>query len=298
MKKLFGLILICVLGQSSFAQMDPHNQDSIKNIEFQLEGLSNNILNGKDLDTRVTSCFYFIQTLKKALLVPQSFQYKFPLLKNKVLILEPEDSKFRFFTWNLLLDSGKMVYFGALQMNNDDSLILYGLYDSSDFVKEPEYDVLDHRHWMGALYYQIQPFKHKKKTHYMLFGYDGQDAKQNRKIIDVLWFDDEDKPHFGAEVFDIDGDLKVRLIFEYNDRAAMLCRYDEDEDIVVYSNLVPPNPMLAERKETYLPDGTYDYLEYEKGYWVRHEMVFKDAKDPGLYRDPENVKKPKKRKRR
>ena len=52
------------------AVMDSIYVDSIRNFEIQLEGLSNNIINGTDKVERITSCFYFVQTLKEALKVP------------------------------------------------------------------------------------------------------------------------------------------------------------------------------------------------------------------------------------
>jgi hypothetical protein len=260
--------------------IDSVNYDSIRNYEYQLEGLSYNIINSEDKTERITSCYYFIQTLKQALKVPQSFYYDFNSLKT-VSALRPDDEKFRIFTWNLLLDSGKYMYFGAIQMNNTDSLILYGLYDSSDYNRDIIYGQFDHRHWMGALYYQVHHYKWKRQDHYLMFGWDGQDSRTNRKIIDVLWFDENDQPQFGKEIFNYDGDLQSRIIFDFADKAAMICRYDPNEEAIVYANLVPINPALEGRFENYVPDGTYDFLEFDKGTWRRKKMMFDDRKEHG-----------------
>ncbi|MCB0733491.1 MAG: hypothetical protein KDC76_02855 [Bacteroidetes bacterium] len=254
--------------------------DSIRNIEYQLEGLTFNIINGVDENERVTSCYYFIQTLKKALQVPNSFEYSFPLLNKvrTVSILKPSDDKFRLFTWNLLLDSGRYMYFGALQMNRSDSLILYGLYDSSDYLKDVEYETFDNRHWVGALYYQIHPYKYKRKSYYMLFGWDGEDEFINKKVIDVLWFDEDDKPQFGAPVFAVDDEIQSRMIFKFAEQAVLLCRYDKQEKLVVYANTVPVNPMQKGMYEYYLPDGSYSYLKFSKGFWVLFDDLFYDRR--------------------
>lgn len=251
--------------------------DSIRNYEYQLEGLSYNIINSKDKVERITSCYYYIQTLKKALSIPNSFDYDFKTIKT-VSAIRSEDEKFRVFTWNLLLDSGKYMYFGAIQMNNPDSLELYGLYDSSDYNRDVIYGQFDHRHWMGALIYQIHHYTYKKKDYYITFGWDGQDAKTNRKIIDVLWFDEEGMPQFGEEIFDFDGDLQSRIIFDFNDRAAMTMRYDKNEEAILFANLVPINPMMVGMYENYVPDGTYDFLKFEKGIWRRYKMAFDDRR--------------------
>lgn len=286
MKSYLYFIFLLISTFSSFGQRVKVSQsdstyiDSIRNYEYQLEGLSYNIINGSDKVERITSCYYFIETLKTALQIPNSFDYDFDLLKT-VSSITSEDDKFRVFTWNLLLDSGKYMYFGAIQMNNPDSLELYGLYDSSDYNRNVIYGQFDNRHWMGALIYQIHHYRWKKKDYYITFGWDGQDAKTNRKVIDVLWFDDEGKPNFGEEIFDFDGDLQSRIIFDFNDRAAMLCRYDDHEEAIVFANLVPINPLMKGVYQNYVPDGTYDYLRFEKGVWRRYKMVFDDRRKHG-----------------
>jgi hypothetical protein len=271
---LFSLLIFSAVHAQN-EELDSIYRDSIQNYEYQLEGLSYNIINAEDLNERITSCYYFIQTLKEALKVPQSFDYDFTSLKT-VSALKPDDDKFRIFTWNLILDSGKYMYFGAIQMNTSDSLILFGLYDSSDYNRDLIYGQFDNRHWVGALYYQIHHYKWKKVDYYIVFGWDGQDAKTNRKVIDVLWFDDEGKPNFGKEIFNFDGDVQARIIFDFSDQTAMLCRYDKNEKAIVFANLVPINPLLEGRYENYVPDGTYDYLKFERGVWKRNLMLFED----------------------
>ena len=269
-----------VFGQRvDVSQSDSSFIDSIRNYEYQLEGLSYNIINGTDQLERITSCYYFIETLKSALKIPNSFDYSFDLLKT-VSCINSDDERFRLFSWNLLLDSNKYMYFGAIQMNNPDSLELYGLYDSSAFNRDIIYGQFDNKHWMGALYYQIHHYVWKKKDYYLTFGWDGQNNKTNRKIIDVLWFDESNRPHFGDEIFNLEGDLVSRLIFDFSDNTSMLCRYDSDLDAIVYAHLVPLNPTLVGRYENYVPDGTYDMLKFEKGTWRRYELKF-DPKHAG-----------------
>lgn len=271
------LLAILMLSSSSlFAQnqdIDSVYYDSIRNYEYHLEGLSHNIINSDDLQERITSCYYFVQTLKAALQIPQSFNYDFTTLKT-VSVLRPDDNKFRIFTWNLLLDSSKFMYFGAIQMNNTDSLVLFGLYDSSESNKDIYYAQFDNKHWMGALYYQMHHYKWKKKDYYIMFGWDGQDGMTNRKIIDVLQFDDEGKPVFGKEMFNVDGDLQSRVIFDFANSATIVSHYDEYEKKIVFSNLMPIAPHLVGRYESYVPDGTYDYFKFEKGIWERYDGLF------------------------
>ena len=110
MRSYYSLIILLFFNLSSLGQRikvsssDSTYIDSIQNYEYQLEGLSYNIINGSDKVERITSCYYFIETLKTALQIPNSFDYEFDLLKT-VSTITPDDNKFRVFTWNLLLDS-------------------------------------------------------------------------------------------------------------------------------------------------------------------------------------------------
>lgn len=285
-----SFLLICLvlvgIGKSysqKFSATDTTNFDSIRNLEYRLEGLSNNIINGEDQLTRITSTYYFIQNFKEVLKIKNSYNYPFNKLQT-ISILKPEDNKFRIYTWNLLLDSGKYMYFGVIQMNLKDSFQIFGLYDSSSTLKNPTYAILDNRHWMGALYYQIQEYKHNKKTYYLLMGWDGENALLNRKLIDILWFDENGQPKFGSPVFDNGGDIQSRMIFTFAEDATILLRYEKEEKIIIFANTVPPNPNMKGQFQYYLPDGTYDFMRYKKGFWVRYEYLFKDAKDPQLYR--------------
>jgi hypothetical protein len=256
-------------------KMDPVFEDSIRNIEYQLEGLSHNIINSKDVQERRTSNYYFVQTLKKALAIPQSFYYDFKLIKTVSIIRSPDD-KFRVFTWNLIEDSGLYCYFGAIQMNHSDKVIIHGLYDSTEKVRDPFYSELTNREWLGALYYQMHHYTYKKQDYYIVFGWNGRGRKTHKKIIDVLWFDENDEPRFGADIFDFEGDIQKRLIFEFSTKAVMLARYDTEEEAIVFSNMVPLTPMLKGRFESYVPDGTYDFMRLDKGIWRRTTALFKD----------------------
>ncbi|MCB9251226.1 MAG: hypothetical protein H6605_02060 [Flavobacteriales bacterium] len=287
MRKTAIFVLLLAFQTHSFAILrqvkDTTNFDSIRNLEFRLEGLSNNILNGEDQATRITSTYYFIQNLKKVLRIKNSFNYEFKKLKT-ISILKPEDEKFRIFTWNLLLDSSKYMYFGVIQMNDKDSFQIFGLYDSSRYVKKPSYDILDHRHWMGALYYQIHTYEYKRKKYYLLMGWDGEDAYLNKKYIEVLTFDKQGAPKFGSPIFDNGGDVQSRMVFTFAEEATMLLHYDNKEKQIIFANTVPPNPNLKGQFRYYLPDGTYDFFKYKKGYWIRYSYLFQDAKNPQLYR--------------
>ena len=58
---------------------------------------------------------------------------------------------------------------------------------------------LNNSQWIGALYYSLTPFKRGKKDYYLLLGWDGNDERSNRKIMDVLSI--SKSLTFGAPIF-------------------------------------------------------------------------------------------------
>jgi hypothetical protein len=278
---LIALILMFLHGSAQIS--DPILKDSIRDFEYQLEGLSYRIINGEDENERITSCYYFIQTLKQALQIPGSFNYNFSLIKT-VSILKPKNDAFRIFTWNLLLDSGQYLYFGAIQIGDGDDLVLHGLYDSAQIFEHPEQEITDNKHWVGALYYQIMHYRYQKQDYYLLLGWDGEDAGCNKKVIDVLQLNELDEPVFGHPIFQMDDVVQNRVIFTFADEATMLLRYEEKDEMIVFSNLVPPNPMMQGDYEHYLPDGTYDYFKRKKEMWIRYQMLWGGVKNSQKYR--------------
>ena len=45
---------------------------------------------------------------------------------------------------------------------------------------------LQNNQWIGALYYQLVTIKRGKRNYYVLFGWDGNNDRSNKKIAEVL----------------------------------------------------------------------------------------------------------------
>lgn len=262
--------------------------DSLKFFERRLVTLGQSIITARSQDERTTSTYYMARTLVAALKQPNSFEYPFDSVSDYISILTDPDKKFRIFTWSLKWGSDENVtadsfeFYGAIQINNPEKLELYGLYDSSSRMDRPEFITLPARFWYGALYYDMAVVKYKKKKYYTLLGWDDHTMASNRKIIDILVFDDSGRPQFGSPVFKMNGDDKPaqhRVIFEFRDDARMTLRYIEKKKLIVFETLEPPNPNSVGMYETYLPDGGYDYLEFKKGYWLKKKHFFKNVKN-------------------
>ncbi len=256
-------------------------RDSMANYEYQLASLSDRIINGEDEEERMTSTYYFIQKLKTVLKIPGSFNYPFDSLKT-ISILKSENNDFRIFTWNLALDNGQFKYFGAIQLNSPDSLVLYGLYDFADTISDIQNKELDNHEWPGALYYKMIQYTYKKKNYALLLGWDGNDNSSNKKIIEVLTFDAEKRPVLGAPIFKMsdakDAKPQYRIVFEFSNQAAMTLRYEASKNIIAFEHLAPQDERSEGIYSTYLPDGGYDYLQFKKGLWIKKENLFEKVK--------------------
>ncbi len=269
--KLFVVLLVFSSGKLA-AQDDAvdfvQQERSIRNRAWTF-------INGRTDTARVNAANEVYARLQELLSEPGSWDHPFDSLRlATVSIVQPEDRKFRFFTWNLLLNNGTFKYFGILQYRTGKKNVeLLALADTGrTHTKIPMYRELDPSEWQGALYYQAVAFKKKRKTWYLLVGYDGMDARASRKIVDVLTFKRSGDVAFGAPLFyesAANPRAQYRLVSEFADQANPALRYEAEGNILVLSHMVPVRPELTDDRSWYVPDGTYDhYKPDKKGRWI------------------------------
>ncbi|GIV32727.1 MAG: hypothetical protein KatS3mg031_0262 [Chitinophagales bacterium] len=259
-----------------WGQIESQGLEQLHAYEQKLSKLGYAIVNDSTQEQRAQACFQFIPTLVEALKVPGSFYYPFDSLKT-ISILMPPDRSFRIFSWQLRWGNGLFRHFGAIQMRAD-SLVLFPLYDMSDSLQANPDTVVGAQYWYGALYYNIYPFRHKRKNYYVLFGYDQNDLWSSKKLLDVLTFDENGQPVFGAPVFEVkdsSGKKKLinRFLIEYRKDAAVSLNYSADDKMIVFDHLVAPEERLADLKFTFIPDGTYEGFRLKRGRWVYVEKI-------------------------
>ncbi len=278
MKFFYFLLFSLIFNLDLTAQdesLSRENYLAIASVEDSLEQLANTIVNDSIKANRIAAVEVFKATLATTLNKPYSFQFPFKGLKS-VSIQYPADSSFRIFTLQLFINDNEYKYFGAIQKNSRE-LQLVDLQDASGEIDDPNYDIVDPEEWYGALYYKIEQFKGPgKKTHYLLFGYNGFSFFQKRKVLDVLTFDDKGAPTFGASVFtkhedDKHPDGRKRLILEYTAEAAVRIQYDPAMNMIIHDHLIP---MRARYGETYIPDGSYIGYKLEKGIWRKIDKIW------------------------
>lgn len=281
---LASLFSIICYGQH---RPDSLSYDTLHDAELRLMGLGTNMIQSGDESTRLFNGRSFLITLSRALRIKNSYFYRFDSLNCASILYSPDDA-FRIITWNVVLNNESFHYFGVIQLNpifmkkvKDTSNLrsVYPLIDRSSQIRNPMDTTLGPEYWYGATYYQIIPVLNKGKTAYTLLGWNGSTMMTNKKIVDYLYFD-QNRPRFGAAVFDLKDPrykrFPSRLIFEFSNQATMTLKYSVKKKYIIYESVVPPRPQDYGHPETYLPDGSFDYLIYKKGIWEKQTGVLRD----------------------
>jgi len=266
MKKIFFLTLFSILTISVFSQKV--SKQLIAEYEDTLKVMAHTIMNGENQAVKTEANNAFISTLQEVLQFERSFNYPFDSLKT-ISIKTSSDSKVRIYTWLLKKDNGSYQYFGFVHYKNKSKkrYEIITLNDNSENIRRPENEQLDNNNWYGALYYDIIYIKKKGRKYYTLLGWDGNNDISTKKIIDVMYFSGREKIKFGASIFKKGKTTTKRFIIEYNATSTISVRYEEKEKRIVFDHLIPMKKDLEGLHEYYVPDGTYNALQYNNGKW-------------------------------
>ena len=206
-----------------------------------------------------------------------SFQFPFDDLASLVKVYAPDNS-FRIFTWQLKEPLGTHRYYGAIQLNSKE-LKMLPLFDYSDTMNVHPQEILSHDNWYGAIYYKCLQHEVEGKPYYTLLGYDEADFVSNRKILEILSFNEKEELVFGAPLISITDSLgitqiKNRMFLEYNQKASVKLNFDEVMNQMIFDHLVAPSKAEEGAWFTYIPDGTYEGLEWVNNTWTWIEKMF------------------------
>jgi len=267
MKKIvFICLILCAMPFMLLAQhsYESGGQTQLKMYEDSLSRLGKQIINNTEEMDRKNANYQFIKTLVSALKISNSFLYTFDSVKT-VRIINSPDNRFRIITWFVRNDDESYRFYGAIQMNTGGKLKLYPLNDYSPMMQAPQDSVGDNTKWFGAQYYDMIRVNGEKQ-YYVLLGWKGYTDKATKKVIEVLSFNRNNQPFFGASVFD-GSKNKKRIVFEYTRQASMLLKYEPEKDLIVFDHLSPPSDKLKNSPESFGPDLSYDGYKLENGRW-------------------------------
>jgi hypothetical protein len=278
MKKWLALMAFVLMCQLSFAQrISRADAKALRLKEDTLLKQAVKTLDGINPKDRFVGDSSFTRTLVRALRIPNSFYYPFDSLQS-VSRLYPPDSSFRIFTWQLVINDDVIKQKGVIQMHTDDgSLKLYPLFDNSDYTKNPADTVTDNKGWIGAVYYNIIQKRSGNQNYYTLLGFDENNIRSKKKIIEVLNFNNGE-PSFGGRYFSFEEDSVFktsigRYIMEYKKTDGPKLNYDPEMDMIIVEHLVSESNE-PNKKWTLVGDGDYEGFKWKNGKWVHVEKIF------------------------
>lgn len=276
---IFFLLICLSITTETRAQLSEAGKNKLVQKQDSLQKLSYTMVNASMSQDRQKACEQFIPLLVKALETRYSYEFPFDSLK-QVSILYDKDSTFRIFTWAIARSDIHYRFYGALQMNTSDGrLKLFPFFDNTLYTHDPD-TITSNKAWIGALYYNMIQTKYKSGTFYTLFGWGGFSFRTNKKLLEVLTFQNG-KPVFGAPVFNfkkdsIDGGITNRFYLEYKRDGNASMNYNPNINMIIYDHLISLNDQ-PENKASLVPDGTYEGFKWENGYWMHVSRVFHDT---------------------
>jgi hypothetical protein len=271
--------------------------------EDSLKGPALDIIQGRNTSDRFYADSNFTRLFIRALKTKNSFEYPFDSLVTISELYAP-DSTFRIFTWQMVINENVIRQHGAIQMKTaDGSLKLFPLIDKSDITQNVNDTIGNNLGWIGAIYYKIILTTYKNHNYYTLLGYDENNIRSTKKIIEVLNFVNG-HPIFGGNYFSIENantyqKSMARYIMEFKKEASPRLAFDENLNLIVMEHLISETNQ-PNKKWTYIPDGDYEGFKWINGKWVYLNKIFNEITPQGkepiptpLYTNP--VEDPKKK---
>ncbi len=285
--KLLGILLLVVfVTTTSIAQRISFTDNKfLLAKEDSLKTVALKIVQGRNAADRFFADSAFTRIFVRALRTKNSFYYPFDSIINISKLYAP-DSSFKIFTWQLMINENTIRQHGAIQMKTDDgSFKVFPLIDKSDVTINQTDTIADNKGWMGAVYYKIIQKKYNDRNFYTLLGFDENNIKSDKKIMDVLEFVNG-QPVFGNKIFVIENSNNyqkqmARYILEYKKEAAARLTFDEEKEAVVFDELTSESN-TPNKKWTLVPDGEYQGFLWKNGKWVLTTNLF-DGAPPKKY---------------
>jgi len=279
--------------KAAYSQLTP------KELEKRILEINQTPISQSPDNEKIAAAEEMVELLMEGLTHKESFNYPFDSLKySTVPIATYPKSPVRIFTFNAILENGKFQHYGVIQWKAKGGLKTFALIDTAEKLpQEPTAEAMPTSQWIGALYYQMIPFKRNKKDIFILCGFDGHNLNSNRSILETLYFEDGE-PLFGTEMFrdgEEDPTPEPRVIFEYHKSAKMTLRYQEEVNYIVLDELAPAYEKVKGNPWYNIPTGDYFAYHPEKFSWVlkpvTDEMPFADPRKIDADRRPAELPK-------
>ena len=221
------------------------------------------------------------ELLSKTLVTSEAYKYKFESL-NTIGRIDAPRRDFRLFNWNHSNRDGTHRYFALIVFpgKNDQPNRVIRLRETTDAIVRPDQQTLGPDQWLGCLYYKIIPKRRGKdgNHYYTLLGLDMNNQRTKKKYIELLSFDANGTPQFGAPIIELNKWTKHRAIFEFSAYQSMYLDYNRLRRRIEFDHLAPLMPYLVGQYEYYEPDLFRDALKFRGGRW-KHIKDIQKPKD-------------------
>ncbi len=285
MKILTLTIVSIILGFQVNAQaLNGKNLKILMQKEDSLRPLANRIIQGIEASDKFNADSLFTRGFVRALVTKNSFEYAFDSLLTISKIYAP-DSSFRIFTWQMVINENIIRQHGAIQMHTPDgSLKLFPLIDKSDVTTHYADTIGNNYGWMGAVYYKLIYTSYQGKPYYTLLGFDENNIRSDKKIIEVLTFENG-QPVFGNRNFVIENATPAmkniaRYVMEFKKETSPRLTFDKELNMIVMEHLVSESNE-PNKKWTLIPDGDYEGFKWINGRWAYVSKIFNDVTPEG-----------------
>ena len=236
--------------------------------ESRLQTLANKILTASNDSLKDEANKLLIEDIEELLLLRGSFHYNFENL-DKLSVLTSPDEKFKLFNWVVPKENQDFEYYAYLQFYKKRKKELYfiKLNDISSFIDNEQYKMFTDGDWYGSLYSNIVHTEFEKENYYTLLGWDGNNSSTTKRIIDILYFDENEDPIFGAPIIKMNDGTRYRMVLEYSKNTSTNMEYDEEKEYIIFDHLEPLEGAQKGMYEFYIPSLSYDGLTFKNGKW-------------------------------
>ncbi len=261
---LYIAIILVTMSCNLFAQ---DNSDFIF-FESRLQTLANKILTASNDSLKEEANKLLIEDVEELLLIKGSFHYSFENV-DKLSIITSPDNKFKLFNWVVPKSNNTFEYYAYLQFYKKRKKEQYylKLNDISSYVEDEQKKIFTNGDWFGTLYSDIIHTEFDKKEFYTLVGWDGNNSSTTKRIVEILTFDENEEPSFGAPIFKMNDGTRTRMVLEYSKKVSTNMSYDTNKEYIVFDHLEPLEGGEVGMYEFYVPSLSYDGLTFKNGKW-------------------------------
>lgn len=263
------IILTALLLTATICQAQYTDSTSLWDGEKKVSKLFEKCMGASEDPQKIAYASEIANEMEYLLNTPLAFGYDFPYLKN-ISSVRSQDGKVRVITYCAPLRNGKFVYHGFVMYDGEDDVTVTRLKQGRRPVSDPMDANMQSDNWFGAIYYEISQWKCGRDcpTIYALCGWDGADMFTNRKVLEQMNFDEDNKPIFGGLFQTENGNGYSRIVFTFGERVAMSMQYDRSEKMIIADHLSPsPSCNCEGQYQFYGPDMSYDGFYYKDGKW-------------------------------